>query len=34
MNCRKAQEHPLVGLDVDVQGGDGDRTERVVPALI
>ena len=34
MNCRKAQEHPLVGLDVDVEGGDGDRTERVVPALI
>lgn len=27
------QEHPLVGLDVDVEGGDGDRTERVVLKL-
>ena len=27
------QDHPLVGFDVDVQGGDGEQTERVVPTL-
>lgn len=28
-----AEDHPLVGFDVDVQGGDGEQTERVVLKL-
>lgn len=27
------EDHPLVGLDVDIQGGDGEQTERVVLKL-
>lgn len=27
------QDHPLVGLAVDVQGGDGEETEQVVPSF-